>query len=360
MFWCKECLVPSTRPRIAFKDGICNACWHHKTKIDGTINWKERWQELTNLCNKYRHVKPFNVVVPVSGGKDSTFVAWNLKYHPDLRMNPLTVTFREPMPTLIGKCNLENFILSGFDHIFISPNQESYRKYNKDWFISQGMPKQAFVCGISTSVLRLAIQFDIPFIMWGEYGEAEYGGKDEHLMKSNRDFLINIYYEGQDNCEKYGPWWKIPEQQDLDKIVSTWYSYFVDWDPEEHAKFAKEKVNFQTQVGGSIGTFTNYSQLSCCLQDLHCYLMFLKFGFGRCTSDASIEIRRGRLSREEGVKAVNALDGQFPVEYLEAYLGYFEMTPQEFWEVIDNFANRELLERTGRIEKPWILKEPVC
>jgi hypothetical protein len=95
------------------------------------------------------------------------------------------------------------------------------------------------------------------------------------------------------------------------------------------------------------------------MQDLHAYLMFCKFGFGRCTSDASIEIRRGRMTREQGVEVVNKLDGTFPLEYLPAYLDYLDVTEREFWSTIEKFANKELLQETGDKVRPWILKEKI-
>ncbi len=221
-----------------------------------------------------------------------------------------------------------------------------------------GLPKQPFVVGISTSILQYAGRYNIPFIMYGEQGEQEYGGESKHVEKFDRDFLINIYYEGQDPT-KYGGMWKFPKQHKLDMLYATWWSLFAAWDPEYNARYAKENCGLQMMVGGSIGTFTNYSQLDDVMQDLHAYLMYVKHGFGRCTSDASIEIRHGRMTREEGVKVVNKLDGQFPVELLDCYLDYFEMTEPEFWAVIDKFANKKLLKKTGQSERPYVLKKEV-
>lgn len=353
---CSVCVTPVTRPRLELnKEGVCNACTHHENKKT-KINWKDKRKELEAICNEHRSVKPFNCIVPVSGGKDSSTVAWAMKHK--FGMNPLCVTFREPMQTWIGRQNLENFIQSGFDHIMVSPDVQAYRKFNKDWFIEKGMPKQAFVVGISTSVIRIANHFDISLCVWGEQGEVEYGGKSEPTKKFTRDFLIDVYYEGQKDSEKYGPWWKVPTQKELDKVENIWYSNYHDWDPEKHAIFAKQHCGLELLVGGSIGTFTNHSQLSDVIQDLHCYLQFLKFGFGRCTSDASIEIRRGRLKRSEGVRIVNEIDGLFPLEYQDAFCSYFDMTEKEFWDVLGGFANMELLRKTTDKERPYVTKIP--
>jgi len=358
MFWCTKCVTPSTRPRVQFNEhGVCNACtWHDKKQ--SIIDWHEREQKLSELCDMFRKPSGFDVIVPCSGGKDGSYVAWRLKH--DLGMHPLCITLRPQMQTPIGRQNLENFISSGFDHLMISPNPSVYKQFAKKAFIERGMPKQPFVTGISTALFQIAERFEIPFLIYGEHGESEYGGAQEtaKFEKMNRDFLVNIYYEGEDPAS-YGSWWVLPGQKALSRIYATWWSYFEDWEPQKHAKLAKEKCGLEMLVGGSIGTFTNYSQLDDVLQDLHGYLMFVKFGFGRCTSDASIEIRRGRMTRDQGVEVVRKLDGIFPVEYLPAYLSYFEMSEGEFWGVIDKFANKSLLAKTGMVERPYILKQEV-
>ena len=352
MKYCNSCVTPSSRPRLVFdNDGVCNACNWHKTKQK--MDWKSRQGQFRGLCDRFRRKDGFDVIVPCSGGKDGSYVAWKLKH--EFGMHPLCITFRPQIQTHIGRINLENFVQSGFSHILITPDVNIYRKFAKDWFIKKGMPKQPFVTGISTALFQYAIKFDIPFLVYGEQGEMEYGGKTEILTQFNRDFLLNIYYEGQDPSE-YGSWWVLPEQNDLDKLYATWWSIWEDWEPQDHAKLAKDKCGLEMLVGGSIGTFTNYSQLDDVLQDLHAYLQFVKFGFGRCTSDASIEIRCGRMTRAQGVEVVNKLDGLFPLEYLSVYLDYFDMTELEFLEVLDKFANKDLLVKTDKPERPYILK----
>ena len=56
------------------------------------------------------------------------------------------------------------------------------------------------------------------------------------------------------------------------------------------------------------------------LYALHTYLMFLKYGFGRANQDACIEIRRGALSRDQGINLVKLYDGIFPEQFLDLYL----------------------------------------
>ena len=74
-------------------------------------------------------------------------------------------------------------------------------------------------------------------------------------------------------------------------------------------------------------------------------LMFLKYGFGRANQDASIEIRRGALSRDQAINLVKLYDGLFPEQYLELYLNYYQMKKEDFFEVLDSWANKDILEK---------------
>jgi len=353
--YCRRCVTPSTRPRVKFDaDGICNACKWHERKLG--IKWKWRKLDLERILSRFRGKGQWDMIVPLSGGKDSSMIAHRMKY--EFGMNPLTVSFANPLPTRIGLENLHNAVQTGFDNITITPDTTQYRLFAKRLFLDAGLPKQPFVVGISTAIIKIAKAFGIKLIMFAEQGEREYGGDADSVHKFNRDFLTKIYYEGQDDCGKYGPWWEIPTDADLEDLHVTWMAEFIPWDPEANARYAKDNCGMQMLVGGNIGTFSNYAQNEDKLQDLHTFLMFLKHGMGRCTSDASIEVRFGRMSREEGVKVVNMLDGQFPVEHLPAYLDYFEMKSYEFWATCAKLVSNDLLVETDDIARPWVLRTP--
>ena len=105
----------STRPRITFDDrGWCNACqWMEEKKV---FDWSVRQRELTILLDKYRSkTGDFDCVVPVSGGKDGSYIAYNLKNK--YGMNPLCVNVTPPLPKNVGEQNLKNFAASGFNLI---------------------------------------------------------------------------------------------------------------------------------------------------------------------------------------------------------------------------------------------------
>jgi len=361
VFWCKNCLNMSTRHRITFDNkGWCNACqWMEEKK---TINWKKREEELFKLIKVVKsNNSNFDCLVPVSGGKDGSYVSHTLKKKYNL--NPLTVTIRPPLSIDLGKKNLSNFINSGFNHIHITPNFELMKKLNRLGFIEKGFPYYGWLIAISTAILRVASSFNIGLVFYGEDGEVEYGGSDETKYKCTYDvnYQKRIYLEkGYDKIlekleckesDKY--FFTYPSDEELSNIYVTHWSYFESWDPYRNYLVAKKFCGLQEQGESNSGTFTNFAQNDQALYALHTYLMYLKFGFGRATQDAGIEIRRGAMTRDQAINLVKLYDGKFPEEYLQTYLDYFELSNKEFDIIIDKWANKKLFVKKDNF---WIPK----
>ena len=161
IFWCTHCLMPSTRPRITFDErGWCNACqWMEEKKV---LNWKPRQLELDNLINKHKGKGDFDCIVAVSGGKDGSYVAHNLKTKYGL--NPLCLTVRPPLSLDLGDQNLNSFVESGFQHLHISVNQKSMQILDKIGFLEFGQGYYGWLISIHTAVLRMAKKFDINLV----------------------------------------------------------------------------------------------------------------------------------------------------------------------------------------------------
>ncbi len=56
--------------------------------------------------------------------------------------------------------------------------------------------------------------------------------------------------------------------------------------------------------------------------------MYMKYGFGRATTQACLEIHRGRLTREEAIELVNKYDGE--VETVKEFCEYIGITEKRF------------------------------
>lgn len=367
VFWCKSCLNMSTRPRIEFNhEGRCNAClWSEEKK---SLNWAPRQAELRTLLDKYRSADGtgFDCVVPVSGGKDGSYVTYTLKHK--YGMNPLAVTVRPALSLPLGDENLFNFINSGFNHIHISPNAKVMQKLNKLGFIEKGFPYYGWLIAIKTAVIQTAMNFNIPLVFYGEDGEVEYGGSTESKNNAlyNIEYMKRVYFEGgydkvfdivlgdKDVSEGDLAFWRFPtdEQVQNHDLAFTHWSYYEEWDSYRNYVVAKEHCGLKEKEEGTAGTFTNFSQNDQALYALHAYLMYLKFGFGRATQDAGIEIRRGAMTRDQALNLVMAYDNQYPYEYIDSYLSYYEMTKEEFDAVLDKYANKDLFEKLDGIWEP--------
>ena len=359
IFWCKTCLNMSTRNRIEFDDkGRCNACvWSEEKK---TLDWGKREKEFLELVKrtKEKNTGLYDVIVPVSGGKDGSYVTHTLANRYNLRV--LCVTINPPTRSDIGHLNLENFKLkSGVPLIEINVPSEESRILNSRGFIEQGRPLYGWTTSIFSSVVRVAKYFGVNLIMYGEDGEIEYGGSTESKYKPSfsAEFIKRVYLEGETNnafrgftdTQKY--WWDF-DFDDLSSIELAHWSYFEEWDPYRNYIVAKENYGLTERQEANTGTYTNFAQNDNFLYDLHTYLMYLKFGFGRGTQDVGIDIRRGALSREQGKQIAQMYDNHFPKEYLDNYLEYYQIDKEKFMSVLDNHVNKQLFEKKNDFWMP--------
>ena len=362
MKYCTKCLMPDTRPRIQYdENGVCNAClWAEEKKH---IDWLERWNKLEVICDKYRsrNSKNFDVIVPYSGGKNGAYIAYTLKEK--LGMHPLCVTIRPPMEDPIGVQNIKNFLDRGYDHLMISPNRLVERAIDKENFINKGIPMHAFMIAVQTAIMHTATNYDIPFVMFAEEGETEYGGSSKLKNKHTYDIedSINLYLSGVDPAkyldqfsEKELYWFLYPEPEEIRRVkpeISHW-SYFEDFVNYKHYLVAKEKLGLVERAERNIGAIENFSATDTDIIHLYFYLMYLKFGFGRTTSEIGNEIRRGAMTRKQGINIVRKFDGEFPEKHIPSYLKYYSLTREEFDAVLDKWANKELFEKVNGIWTP--------
>ena len=367
--FCKRCVVSNQRPRIVFDDeGVCSACRFadHKASV---IDWSKRENELSILCDKHRSKDgSYDVIVPGSGGKDSNYVGHMLKEK--YGMHPLVVTWSPHIYTEIGRKNLTAFIDSGFDNILVTPNGAVHRKLTKAAFVEMGDPFQPFIFGQYSAPFRAAIHYNVGLVFYGEDGEVEYGGAMEHADRASlpyADFVANRFSSVfPSSFEKYGI-----SRQELDKyglskdelkkiktlnIEQHFFSYYHRWIPQENYYYSVEHTGFEANPVRNEGTFSKYASLDDKLDGFHYYLAYIKFGHGRCMSDAAHEIRDGHITREEAVALIKKYDGEFPQKYFQDFLEYCDITESEFHDVIESWRSEHIWLHEN---DQWKLKNPV-
>lgn len=367
IIFCKKCTISNQRPRISFDEhGVCSACNfadYKRSKID----WNEREKELIELCNKYRKNNgEYDVIVPCSGGKDGSFVAHQLKYK--YGMNPLTVTWSPLKATEIGRKNLDAFIASGFDNILGTPNGKVTRKLTHLAFKHLGDPFQPFIYGQTNFPMHMAIKHNVSLIMYGENGEVEYGGDMKNAFKPDREiqdhdkhyfsgFPPEFWAEHGVSKNDLKPF-MAPKYEDIltNKTSIHFFGYYKFWDPQENFYYCSEHTGFTPNTERSEGTYSKYASLDDQIDGYHYYLGYIKFGIGRTTSDASHEIRDGKIDREEAIALIKRYDGEFPKKHFQTFLDYCSITEQEFFEVVDSWRSDHIWKKEGN---EWSLKHPV-
>lgn len=374
--FCTKCVVSNQRPRITFdEEGVCSACrYAEKKRTD--IDWDTRKKRFIDLMDKHRSKDgSYDIVVPCSGGKDSSTIAHRLKH--EYGMHPLCVTFSPPVYSEIGWHNLRRFIDSGFDHYLVSPNGRINRALTKIGFILLGDHNEIFDHGQMGIPFRVALHHNIKLVMYGENAEAEYGGTLRDADKPGRDWkdfqecyysntvdvLLNIGVEDgyitEEIKEKTLDIYLLPPVEQLREagIEMHWFGYYHNWTPQENYYYAAEHTGFQANPEGrTLGTYSKYAQLDDLTDSFLYYMMYIKFGIGRATSDAAHEIRDGHITREEGVALVRRYDGEFPHQHFPAFLDYVDLTEDEFWEVVDRFRLPHIWEKKGG---EWVVRHVV-
>ena len=121
-------------------------------------------------------------------------------------------------------------------------------------------------------------------------------------------------------------------------------------------------MGFKRRKGRIEVSYTDFEKLDCLSMNLHDYLKYLKFGYGRATDSVSIKIRNGEISREEGVRIVERYDGKYPKECIEEFCNKFKMKISEFDNLCKPFINSSLFVSNGDefkrdIDGSLVLKE---
>lgn len=355
--YCSRCVMPETKPDLKIDDaGVCSACRNYENRP--TIDWEMRRTELKEVLERFRSKDGsyYDCIVPVSGGKDSTYQVVKLL---ELGMNPLCITACTDDLSELGRYNIENLKRLGVDYLEVTNNPVIRRKMNHIALEQVGDVSWPEHVSIFTIPVRFAVNMNIPLLVWGENSQNEYGGPaaaaDDNVLTRRwlEEFggLLGLRVSdliGIEGIErKHLIQYTYPSDAELANVGVTgiFLGYYLPWDGQENAEIAVAN-GFKVYDGPVEGSLFDYENLDNHQTGIHDYFKFLKYGFGRCTDHVCLQIRRGRMTREEGIKIVQERDGKFPNVYLgksiDDILGEFDMTKSKFERICDRFTNKKL------------------
>lgn len=375
MKYCTRCLYPvNAKPTIILdEEGVCSGCRYHESRSNVEVDWDGRSQMLEQILDEAKKMakqrgNSHDCIIPISGGKDSHFQVWLMKEK--YGMNPLLVTFNHGWNTEAGLANLYNLVeKSGLDLVTYTSGVDSVRKISKYMLETVGDITWHYHAGIFTFPFQVAVNYNIPLVIWGEHGFAELTGivtledfveftkwsRKEHDMRGYEAHDLIGKGEGI-TINDIAPYIYPPD----DEIAKTgvrgiYLSNFVDWDAKKHAEKMIATWNFGIVSFDRERTFNQYAKLEDHSNYVHDYLKYLKFGYGRATDDASMEIRHGRMTREEGIEMVKRYDHVEPSS-LDYYCDFLNITKEEFFQFIGPMRDLDIWKKNGT---DWVVLDSV-
>ncbi len=364
MRYCTRCILPDSRPGIVLdEEGVCSACRGHDDK-ETKIDWADRAKAFQAVVDEAKALSGgYDCIVPVSGGKDSWYQVIRCQ---EYGLKVLGVTWRTPARTAIGQRNLDNMVKQlGIDHIDYSISPEVERKFTKAAFVHKGataIPMHMAMFAIST---RLAVDFGIPLVVWGENPQLEFGGPEADRLATDLN-LDWIRRYGVSNNTAIDDWvgkegltsedlvaYRLPsEDRFTKKTRSIFLGSYFKWNSFENAAIAA-KYGFNQAEQPRTGRWT-FADIDCEFISLHHLLKWYKFGITRDFDNLSVQVRYGMISREEAIDQMRGGKLQAPDADIEAFCRFVGEPVSWFWEVAESFRNESVWSKAGDV---WTIKD---
>lgn len=354
--YCTRCCVPETQEGVEFDElGICTACRSSEEKMH--INWEIREKELRKILDDARSKSGTNYdcVLPISGGKDSFYQAHVLTKIYGLK--PLAVTYSHNWFSETGFYNLQRCLeVFDLDHLQFTPARGLVNRIAKKSLGAIGDSCWHCHSGVGAFPLQVATRFKIPLLVWGE-SIAENDGRATYckpVHKFDRDYFTKVSAKltsqemvGDGLTAKDMHPFELPSYEEIDD-TGVWGIHLGDyffWDEERQTEWIRDTYGWkETEIEGA---YKGYKSAECIMAGMHDFTCYLKRGFGRATWQASVDVRNGLLSQEEGFELIQQYDQERP-EALDYYLKITGLNEAEFYEVM----KKKKLEKLKEIDLP--------
>lgn len=362
MLYCQKCWFPSSKPNIGFNaDGVCFACLRAEIRATkNEANWVDRRKEFFEYVESVRDTNPlFDVVVPVSGGKDSTVQVVRMM---ELNLRILAINVDYGLKTELGRINLENIARIGNTTLLtIRPPLQSHIKLIARGLEKFGDPDLFSHMLLHAAPIHFARLMNIPFVFLGENSADLYGG-NEKIARQNElteDWFksyASIGFELSELIQEFNLEENLVRLYGLPKAGYTSFPgpkmFFMSnlwpWDSINHLEIAS-KNGFRASQSATEGTFRNYVSLDEEINRVHQYLKLLKFGYGRSTDHANEEIRQGRLTRDEGRTLILKHELEpLNLDIIERLANFLELDIDKMCKIIESFRNMNIWKISSR------------
>lgn len=352
---CVKCGLPETYETIEFNEaGVCNICLQRNYR-DTSIDWSARKPILDDLIAQYRGKFDYDCIVPFSGGKDSTFTLNYLVK--EYKLKPLVVQFNHGFlrPKLLQN-NERTLKKLGVDFLSFTPNWKLVKRLMLEALIRKGDFCWHCHTGIFSYPMHIAIKFNVPLVIWGEPSSeytAYYDYRDDEVeevdeTRFNRFVNLGISAEDMAGMIKHNfdldsrdliPF-TYPPLRELKKIKyrSVCLGSFIPWDPKKNTEEIMRDLGWDGDlVEGMPPGRWPYEKIECYMQGMRDYIKYLKRGYSRVTQMCALDLRNGRITKEEADHLIAEHEGKKPPS-LQLFLEYLDLTEDEFNKIVENTA----------------------
>lgn len=346
---CRICVMPNTRPDTPFIDGICAACVSYAKRPE--IDWDTRKRALLALLDRHDG----RCIVPSSGGKDSTYQVLTLL---EMGADVTVVTATTCHLTPIGRANIDN-LARYVTTIEVTPNRTVRAKLNRLGLELVGDISWPEHVSIFTTPFIVAQALGIGLMFFGECPQNQYGGpvgSEEALTMTRRwrsEFGGFLGLRPQDLVGQEGitardmePY-VLPTGPAVDAIEAHFLGQYLPWDSHDNAQKAMQSGMQFLQP--SVANWWPWENLDNAQTGLHDHMMYRKYGYGRGCAQISVDVRAGRVIRQEALSWVEHWDGRFPEVYagvnLEELIDRIGINRRQLAEIVDRFTDWGLFVR---------------
>lgn len=342
---CEQCGLPETHETISFDpSGVCNICRQHQFKNE-QIDWPRQKSTLDALIDEHRGKHDYDCIVPFSGGKDST---WTLYYLvKEYGLKPLVVRFDHGFLRPNLDENVRRTIRRlGVDFLSFTPNWKIVQKLMLQSFLEKGDFCWHCHTGIFSYPMWIAIEKRVPLIFWGE-PSAEYTAyfsynQAEEVDEKRFNRYVNLGISADDmyvrlcgavDVRDLKPY-SYPPLKELRALNyrSVCLGSFIPWDVKQQAAIIQRELGWKGDQVENVPPEYDYEKIECYMQGVRDFIKYIKRGYSRPSHLVALDVRNGRLTREQGQHLIAEYEGRRPPS-LDLFLKFVGLNEEEFLEV---------------------------
>ena len=363
---CTRCILPSSFPGIRFNDeGVCNVCEDYYQQYGGwsETNWTSRRKKLDRILKHARKLnRPYDCLVPFSGGKDSTYVLYFCTKV--LKLKVLAVNFSNGFQTAEALENIRKAVEAlEVDLITYKPNLSLYRELARAFLFTTGEGCTPCNIGIVLTINRIAEKEGIPLIFSGVSRRSDERSPREIYMSGGEYFMKVIRKNGLKGRIKgsvyldqerqlglsfrmkrklarlvlmdKGVFRFLPRNLVVRNSVMLQMPDFIEWDEDLIFKTIREELDWKESDVGKEHT-------DCMINPVKCYLRYQRWGFGSKTQKLAALVRDGQMERQAALLEAKEED-IVPEKSLEYFKRELNLSDEDMGQIYvtthDEFIN---------------------